>query len=93
MNNNLRIGKQRKLAAKPKYLNLNMKVKRTLRSRAYLYNTLPAKITTSNTSAIFKKNLKLYMSTLPWNCKFIYVSQQTFYNYSYIQHIDRQEWY
>ena len=57
----LRIGLHRKLDTKPKSLSKNKLAKNAFRSRAYLYNTLPEKITTLTKTSVFKKHLKMHL--------------------------------
>ena len=58
-----RLQTQRKLAAKPRWLDTKKVFKQTYRSRAYKYNTLPGHITSQTTFNKFKKLTKAYLLT------------------------------
>ena len=60
-NNGLRISAQNKLGTNPKWLGQNKKNRNLYRSRAYLYNTLPQKLTTITEKYKFKKQMKKYL--------------------------------
>ena len=60
-NNGLRISTQNKLGTRPKWLSQTKKTRNMYRSRAYLYNTLPQKITTLKEKFKFKKEIKKYL--------------------------------
>ena len=59
-----RMTEHKKLACKPKYLCKNKLTRSLYRSRAYLYNTLPKKITTQPNATKLKKELKAYLKTI-----------------------------
>ena len=56
-----RIQTQRKLAKKPRWLNKNLLVSRSFRSRSYNYNTLPGRITSITSQSKFKKSLRVLL--------------------------------
>ena len=59
--NSLRIGLHQKLITKPRWLYKNKITRSLYRSQAYLYNTLPEKVTSQVKVKHFKKELKNFM--------------------------------
>ena len=53
---------QRKFAAKPKWLTTTLLRRNSLRSRMYLFNTLPKEITMKDNKTSFKKAVKKYLN-------------------------------
>ena len=57
-----RIETHSKFSAKPKWLNSTLLRRNSLRSRMYLFNTLPKEITTKENKVTFKKAVKNYLN-------------------------------
>ena len=57
----LRIAKHKKLDTRPRWLGSNKMTRSLFRTRAYVYNTLPASITTLEDVYKFKKQIKKYL--------------------------------
>ena len=58
---NLRLKEAHKLDTKPKFLNKNLRTRSTFRSRAYLFNTLPNRLTAIEDPKKFSKWLKVQL--------------------------------